>query len=442
MEFGEYLDIVKSKIHWKIAMQGDKLSVYRNIDQQFFQKITQQECRIETRKVLNKVPPGLIASLVTALQEDHERMIDPTLFVTTRKRGIGFNNGFFDLFTGKLRAYTQNDFVLDPLPMNLPEKRDEEVETYFRDVVNQWVGHETGEFFLNLLAYTLFIFPNHEQIWLNFFGQGSNGKSVCLSILEEILGYEKVIGCDLANLNRFSNATFEGKWLVIGRDSSEQVSEGATSFIKNYSGDIRSLVEQKGGASFDVVTAGKLIVSTNKLIRSKDRTFSWFRRIIPINFPNEFPRNPDFEKGLIKQTPYICRYLLHLAYCYLNNKIPVAKNLPKPVQELINETRWANDRVAAFCELYFYREVECKGVAKWELDEDRIYDLHMKSMSYVYTKFCEWHCSQFGDMAVEPSLHTFGGQYGAFMVSEIGKKFTFTKTNQGRILQLKKQGDV
>lgn len=438
MEFGEYLDILKDKIHWKTAIQGNDLTVYRAVNEQYFEQVTQAQCRIEVRKVFEKLPPGLVASLVTALQEDHERLIDPALFVDTRKRGIGFKNGFFDLFEGKLRPYRQNDFVLDPLPMTLPEKRDEKIEAYFEGVVREWVGPETASFFLNLLAYTLFVFPNHEQIWLNFFGQGSNGKSVCLAILEEILGYEKVIGCDLANLNRFSNATFEGKWLVIGRDSSEMVSEGATSFIKNYSGDFRSLVEKKGGASFDTVTAGKLIVSTNKLIKSKDRTFSWFRRIIPINFPNEFPRNPDFEKGLIKQAPYICRFLLHLAYCYYNNKIPVAKHLPQPVKELINETRWANDRVAAFCELYFYKEVtDERGVAKWELDRERVEGLHNCSMAQVYTIFCEWHCSQFGDMAVEPSLHSFGGQYGAFMVSEIGKRFNFVKTNQGRLLKFK-----
>ena len=432
--FGKLLDALNKKIHWKTAKQGGALNVYRPVQGRFFELLTPSDCKMEVRRHMKKLPPGLIASLSTALQEDEARLFDLNLFVETRKKGIGFKNGFFDITTGKLREYHSNDFVLDPLPLDIPERRDPEVEEYFEKVIKQWVGENVGGWFINLLAYLLFIFPNKEQIWVNFFGQGSNGKSVCLRILEEILGYEKIIGCDLSNLNRFSNATFEGKWLVVGRDSSELVSEGATSFIKNYSGDERSLVERKGGASYDVVTAGKLIVSTNKLIKSKDRTFSWFRRIIPVSFPNEFARDPDFEEDLIKKVPAICRFLLHRAYCYRSNKIPVAKYLPGEVQTLINETRWTNDRVSAFCELYFKRETE---EHTFEADTQKIYDLHLKSMTQVYDLYCQWHCDQFGELAIEPSIHSFGGKYGAFMTSDIGKKFELKRLACGKVLELK-----
>lgn len=51
-----------------------------------------------------------------------------------------------------------------------------------------------------------------------------------------------------------------GKWLVIGRDSSTYVSDGATALIKAYTGEERGLDRtQAGGVSFDDEIDGKMI---------------------------------------------------------------------------------------------------------------------------------------------------------------------------------------
>ena len=443
----ETIDSMSDQIHWRFALLGGKRHIYRP-ENGYFTEITEKECRIEVRDILKYARSGTITEIVLNLLESSDRLLDPRLFAETRKRGIGFENGFFDLRTGQLRTYQPHDYVLDPLPHVLPKEMDSGAERWFIDeILTSWVGKETADWFCNLLAYQLFIFPNVEQKWVNFFGMGANGKSVCLKILEQALGDPKVIGCDLAHINRFSKETFDGKWLIIGRDSGSLVSDNATSLIKNYSGDDKVVVEVKGGSSYDNQVSGKLIISTNNLIQSRDRSHGWYRRLLPIPFPNEFEENPDFEQSVLKRLPQIIRVLCHRAYLYRKNKTKLGACLPATCRDLVQETRFVNDRVAGFWEIYFHEYVDViqkdeqgrdvvTGTER-RLVSDRVRSLHALKMSEVYDRFCTWHKDEYGEMDIEPSLKQFGGPYGAFLQSPAGKFFEYRKTKMGRMVELR-----
>ena len=431
MEFSELLESVKQDINWKVVLKGDTKKIYRQIRKTYFEEVSQSLCRMQVRNQLKLATPSTISNLTTALIEDSDRLFDDTLFLESRKRGIGFLNGVFDLYTGRFRKYNSNDFICDPLPHELSLEPDPEIETWFLNILKSWVGEETGDWFLNLIAYMLFIYPNTENIWVNLFGAGSNGKSLCLELLEHILGDRKCIGTDLQNLNRFSGDAVQGKWLVIGRDSSSIVSDKATSFIKTFSGEKKTLVEKKGGDSFDVPNQGKMIVSTNSLIQSKDRTFAWYRRLFPVLFPNEFPRNRAFGKQLMSKVPEITRVILTRAYKYNHSQTSLFDSVPKPVETLMRETRMMNDRVSAFWESEFFHDEN--GL----LDLDKLRFYHEKSISEMYDIYSQWHGVEFGETGLEPSLKTFGGPYGAFLTTDAGKWFDYKKTNKGRVLALR-----
>ena len=434
------LQQIQDDIHWRIILKGDEKTILGQTSTGFFEELTETECRMQVRSVenLNFATPGTIASLVTGLLEDQTRKIDPELFRNSRTEVVGFKNGVFDLQTGKMRAYTNQDFILAPLPHSIPEKVDDEVEQWFENIIAQWVTPDVSDWFADILAYFLFIYPNSENLWMNLFEGGSNGKSSCLKLLEKIVGIDKVVGANLQFINRFSNASYEGKWLIIGKDSSPFVNDNATSFIKNFSGDERSTVELKGGATYDIYTSAKLIVSTNSLIQSQDRSFGWYRRMIPVPFPNQFELNEDFEKGLFKRLPEIIRVLLHRAYCYRQNKIKVSKYLPTAVQRLKEETRYLNDRVLAFWELNFFerKETKDKGLQTFPI-EGEFLKLHKKPMSVVYSQYETWHHNFFGDGQVEPSLKSFGGPYGAFL-THAKEYFEYSRRRDGRYVELKK----
>jgi phage/plasmid-associated DNA primase len=438
-EYYELLRHIQDDILWKIVLIGDDKTVLNQQKTGFFEELTQTECRMQVRgfEQLQYATPNTVAMLVSGLLEDADRIIDPALFRLARSRIIGFKNGVFDLQLGKMRAYASSDFVLSPLPHIIPERIDADVEKWFMNVLTEWVTPDVSDWFADVLAYFLFIHPNSENLWMNFFEAGRNGKSSCLKLLEKIVGDDKAIGADLAHINRFSNATFQGKWLILGRDSSSFVSDGATSFIKNYSGDEKALVEVKGGNSFDTYTTGKIIVSTNNLIQSKDRSFGWYRRLIPVPFPNCFALNEDFEKNLFKQIPQIIRILLHRAYCYRQNKIPVSQYLPEPVAKLKEETRYLNDRVIAFWELNFFEKVTTdQGVQAFPVVNEFL-KIHNKPMSVVYAMYENWHHTFFGDGNVEPSLKSFGGPYGAFL-THAKEYFRYSRKRDGRYIELHK----
>jgi phage/plasmid-associated DNA primase len=438
-EFFEILEMIKPDINWKISVKDTEKTIYHQTKTGSFDIISLEVCKMLLRDIqqLEFATPSTISSLATALTEDSKRVIDEKLFVEQRRIGVGFLNGVFDLTTGKMRKYHSSDFVLQPLPHHIPTEINQEIERYLVQVLKSWVGDDVGEWFASVLAYMLFIFPNPENIWLNLFGSGSNGKSVCLELLEKILGDEKVIGCDLKFLNRFSGDAIQSKWLVVGRDSSNCVSDNATSFIKTYTGDPKLLVEKKGGASYDVINIGKLIVSTNNLIQSKDRSYAWYRRLFPIPFPYEFARDERFKEGLWKRLPDIIRSLLHRAYLYKHNETTLFKSIPQQVLELMKETRMLNDRVTAFWEEYF--QIQQNGNdhdPKYDLDWSKIRFVHGKQMSEVYALYADWHNNEFGDTELEPSLKTFGGPYGSFMQTGAGKFFTYRRTKHGRVLEL------
>ena len=438
--FSEILTPVSKQLNWRTSLVENTLTVYHQSCDTYFEEISPIQCKMEVRVLLEGMSPSLVAAVTAAVLEEKDRLIDAELFNETRRNCIGFLNGVFDLRTGKMRRYQPSDYILSPLPHSVPMEVSAKTEKWFLGVLESWVGVDSGKWFADLLAYYLFVFPNHENLWSDFFGQGSNGKSVCLQLLSKILGDEKCIGCDLQNLNRFSGDSFRNRWLVLGRDSSEFVSDKATSFIKTYTGDERLLIEKKGGASFDVTNPGKLIVSTNHLIKSKDRSYAWYRRLLPIHFPFSFKPDEAFKDALFLRIPEIIRCLLHRAHLYKHNRTSLLESCPLPVKALREETRKTNDRIMAFWESHFFRTIEEPNKEpRQEFWQTAVFDMDYKKMKEVYDIYAQWHCEEYGDLPIEPSLTSFGGQYGAFLSSPAGQYFEYKRMALGRLLILKEE---
>jgi phage/plasmid-associated DNA primase len=179
------LEDTSQKIKWKFTIKDKDRRIFAPKDG-YFEELSKEETKLEIRGIFKSARPATVASLVDALLEDPDRRLDENLFLKSRERVIGFLNGVFDLHHGKRRSYNPHDFILDPLPYHLPDEVDAKIEKWFvDDILTSWVGKDTADWFCNLLAYCLFIFPNGEQKWFNFFGMGANGKSVCLKVLEK-----------------------------------------------------------------------------------------------------------------------------------------------------------------------------------------------------------------------------------------------------------------
>ena len=129
-------------------------------------------------------------------------------------------------------------------------------------------------------------------------GEGSNGKSLLTDILVDLIGIQNVCASDWADYgsNQFATADLFNKALAM--DTDIQNNKPIQSAVKKaITGDWMS-GQFKYKDPFNFLPVATWIGAANELPKSKDQTFGFFRRWIPIAFPNQFDKNPQFERKL------------------------------------------------------------------------------------------------------------------------------------------------
>jgi len=130
-------------------------------------------------------------------------------------------------------------------------------------------------------------------------GEGANGKSVWLKLLQTFLGRENVSTLSLHRIegDKFAAARLVGKLCNIGMDLPTAALAG-TSMFKALTGGDCITAERKFETSFEFQPFARLLFSANTAPRSDDATHGFFRRwtVIPFNRtfdeadPNTVPR--------------------------------------------------------------------------------------------------------------------------------------------------------
>jgi len=148
-------------------------------------------------------------------------------------------------------------------------------------------------------------------------GQGSNGKSVLLAMIEHFIGTKNTSSVSLQDLseNKFRAAELSGKLVNIFPDISSKFMEDSALFKAMVSGD-RITVERKGQNPFQIKNTARLMFSANEIPRSKDNSYAFFRRWIIIKFSQSFPEgDPRRDENLLSKitTPEEMSGLLNMA---------------------------------------------------------------------------------------------------------------------------------
>lgn len=149
---------------------------------------------------------------------------------------------------------------------------------------------------LEIIGYTLYPheYPLHKAVML--VGEGSNGKTTYLKLIERILGEENVAAVSLTELdpnkNRFAAA---GLWGKLANVSSEpRKGKFDPNVFKMATGEDRMKFERKHRDAFFGKNYAKMIFSANELPEVTEDIYAWWRRWIVIRFPNVFPEDPSF----------------------------------------------------------------------------------------------------------------------------------------------------
>lgn len=224
----------------------------------------------------------IINSLKQEGRKREPKMVEPTW--------VQFRNTIVDIATGEQFDATPEYFVTNPIPWDLGESPD--TPTMDR-IFGEWVGKENVELLYEILAYCLLSDMPIHRIFC-FIGAGMNGKSKFLELLRTFIGGNNCCSTELDVLltSRFEVTRLHKKLVCqMGETNFNEMSK--TSLLKKLSGGDLIGYEYKNKNPFEEKNYAKIIIATNNLPTTTDKTIGFYRRWAIIDFPNQFSEKKD-----------------------------------------------------------------------------------------------------------------------------------------------------
>lgn len=210
-----------------------------------------------------------------------------------KKTWIQFKNLIIDIENGDKIEASSKFFVTNPIPWELDEEGF--FETPMMDeIFAEWVGKENIQTLYEILAYCLIPdYPIHRIFCL--IGSGMNGKSCFLNLLRKFVGDDNCCSTELDTLliSRFEVTRLHKKLVCqMGETNFNEIQK--TSRLKQLSGG-RDLIgfEYKNKDPFQDINYAKILIATNNLPATTDKTIGFYRRWMIIDFPNQFSEQED-----------------------------------------------------------------------------------------------------------------------------------------------------
>lgn len=212
-----------------------------------------------------------------------------------KKTWIQFKNKIIDYETGEEFEATPEYFITNPIPWELGNS--EETPT-FDKLFREWVGEEYVPTLYEIIAFCLSSDYFLHRIFC-FIGSGSNGKSTLINIMLKFLGSKNVTSTELDILLRsnFETAKLHKKLACMMTETNFNWLD-KTSMLKKLTGQDLIGFEYKNKDLFDAHNYAKILVATNSLPRTSDKTKGFYRRWLIVEFPNEFTEKKDILKEI------------------------------------------------------------------------------------------------------------------------------------------------
>ncbi len=265
---------------------------------------------------------------------------------------IALGNGIFDIKTKQLQEFNPKIIIKNKIPINYnPEAYSEIVDITLNKICCN--DKQLRLLIEEMIGYTLF---RRNELGKCFIltGNGNNGKSTLLDVIQAMLGEDNLSSVSLKDLGeRFKTYQLEGKLANIGDDISNKYIDDNETFKKLVTGE-KVNVERKGKDPFDFRNYSKLIFSANELPSINDLSDGLKRRLIFIPFNAKFSKkDPDFDPFIKDKllTNESLEYLLKIGISALER---ILKNnsftASKASQQIWQQYEEINNPVIAFLE--------------------------------------------------------------------------------------------
>lgn len=204
---------------------------------------------------------------------------------------IQFKDGLVHLNdTSAVLVPNPNYFIANPIPWKLGASEDTPTMDY---IFKQWVGEKYVDTLYEIIAYCLLAdLPIHRLFC--FVGSGRNGKSSFLSLIRKFLGDKNVTTTDLDTLinSRFEVCRLHKKLVCeMGETNLQEMDK--TQLIKKLTGGDLIGFEYKNKMPFEDRCYAKLLISTNTLPPTADKSDGFYIRWVIIPFSNQFNEKVD-----------------------------------------------------------------------------------------------------------------------------------------------------
>ncbi len=209
---------------------------------------------------------------------------------------IQFKDKIFNLKTEEETLATPKYFLTSSIPYELTESS--ETPTIDR-LFDEWVGEKYRETLYEVIAYSC-IREQFLQTIIALTGAGSNGKGTFQNLIIKFLGKENCVSSSIKSLitRSFETSALYKKLLcVVGEVDSSDLTN--TNLIKQLTGEDLIRYEFKGKTSFSETSPTSFLIATNSLPITPDKSDGFYRRILTIDFPNQF----KVKRDLLSQIP-------------------------------------------------------------------------------------------------------------------------------------------
>lgn len=215
-------------------------------------------------------------------------------------------------------------------------------------------------------------------------GEGANGKTTLIQVLEELLGRENISSVALADLgNEFHRVRLHGKLVNIASEIDPKTLEKSDYFKSIVTGDTISAARKHKDA-FDFRPAVRLIFACNRLPRVRDTSHGFYRRLIILPFERRFEGdNADrhLKKKLLAELDGIFLWALRgLQHLYQQGHFTESET----VDEALSAYKRYNNPLMAFV------QDSCEIDPNATTNKDTLYSEYQKySEKYGYSAFAK-----------------------------------------------------
>jgi len=197
---------------------------------------------------------------------------------------INTSSGLYDIETGEIIKPNPEYFLKCPVPHKIGNSTDTPI---IDKLFNDWIG-DRKQILYEILAYCLYdSYPIHRMFIL--FGSGRNGKSQFIELIERFVGKENTTSTELEKLidSRFECCKlYRKKVASIGETNFTAIK--SSDRIKKITGHDTLTAEFKGKDAFDFKNTAKIIIASNSIPETLDKTEAFHSRCIIIEFKNRF----------------------------------------------------------------------------------------------------------------------------------------------------------